>query len=198
MEDLGPNVDLSIEMITKKLAMLLAVLSGVRGQSISLLDSVNMTLDKGKRVSFRIADKIKTSRPGKHADELVFIAFPHDPNICVVNTLEHYLDKTAIRRKGIDALFVTHGKPHGAAARSTITRWLREIMTNAGIDMNIFKAHSVRTASVSSVVSRLPLATILKTGGWTRETTFTKFYKKPVIHEGAMQEAIMKGRKAKN
>ncbi len=47
-----------------------------------------MTLDKGQRVSFRIAYNIKTSRPGKHTDELTFIAYPQDPNICMVNTLE--------------------------------------------------------------------------------------------------------------
>ncbi len=99
------------------------------------------------------------------------------------------------RKKGVNALLLTHGKPHGPAARSTVTRWLKEVMTDAGIDMEMFSAHSVRSASVSSVSSRLPLATILKTGGWTSETTYSRFYKKPIIEEGALQKAIMTQRK---
>ncbi len=195
LNGLGPSEDLSVELLTKKLVMLLAVLSGVRGQSIFLWGKENMSLTDD-RVAFRIGDPTKTSRPGKHVPEIVYLAFPNDKNVCVVNTLQVYIRKTeSRRRKDVKQLILTHGKPHGPAARSTITRWLKEIMVAAGIDMNMFTAHSVRAAAVSSVSSRLPLATILKTGGWTSESTYSRFYKKPIVEEGALQVAIMTQRK---
>ena len=72
-----------------------------------------------------------------------------------------------------------------------LAHWLKEVMTAVGIDMFIFKAHSVRTAAVTW----LPLLTILRTGGWTQETTFSKFYNKPVITEGALQKSLLDARK---
>ena len=76
-----------------------------------------------------------------------------------------------------------------------LAHWLKEVMTAVGIDMFIFKAHSVRTAAVSAVATRLPLLTILRTGGWTQETTFSKFYNKPVITEGDLQKSLLDARK---
>ena len=75
-----------------------------------------------------------------------------------------------------------------------ITRWLRETMEAAGIDMSIFSAHSVRSATVSNAYTstRLPLTTILRTGGWTSESTFSKFYNKPIANAGTVQKEIMK------
>ncbi len=198
LRSLGPSDKLSMELLTKKLVMLLACLSGVRGQSIFLLAKSNMTLTD-TRVSFRIGDLTKTSKPGKHVPEIVYLAYPHDETLCVVSTLKIYLVKTESRRnENVKSLLLTHGKPYGPAARSTITRWLKEVMISAGIDMSIFSPHSIRSASVSSVSSRLPLTTILKTGGWTSETTFSRFYDKPVVEEGALQKAIMTQRLVKD
>ena len=66
-----------------------------------------MTLDKGVGVSFRSGELGKTSRPGHHAEEMVFLAYPYDINVCLVNALEHYLDRTESGRVGIKFILIT-------------------------------------------------------------------------------------------
>ncbi|MPC46370.1 hypothetical protein E2C01_040089 [Portunus trituberculatus] len=46
-------------------------------------------------------------------------------------------------------------------------------MQSAGIDLNIFSPHSTRSASTSKAALKLPLATVISTVGWSRESTFT-------------------------
>ncbi len=171
--------------------MLLAILSGVRGQVIHAL-SLDSMFKEDLLVTFRIDKPMKTSKPGKHIKPLVFKAYPHDADLCVLSCLNEYIVRTEpIRKKGCDQLLITHGKPNGPAARSTVTRWMTEVMTAAGINMAIFSSHSVRTAAVSAVSTRLPLSTILKSGGWTSATTFSKYYNKPVVKQCELQDAIL-------
>ena len=54
-------------------------------------------------------------------------------------------------------------------------------MNAAGIDTNKFKPGSTRAASSSKAAEAgVPMDTILQAGGWSRQTTFTKFYKKTI------------------
>ena len=49
------------------------------------------------------------------------------------------------------------------------------------LDVSIFSAHSNRTASTSdSVNAQLPLAGILKSGGWSNARTIAEHYNKPI------------------
>ena len=54
------------------------------------------------------------------------------------------------------------------------------MLRNAGIDTEIFKAHSVRGAS-TSMAARLGVTveTILEAADWSSESVFQKFYYKP-------------------
>ena len=49
------------------------------------------------------------------------------------------------------------------------------MLQKAGINVNIFGAHSVRTAS-NSAVKRLSLDMIMSEAGWSNASTFEKFY----------------------
>ena len=75
-------------------------------------------------------------------------------------------------------LFISFVAPYKDVCKDTISRWMRTIMTASGIDTYFFKPHSVRLASVSTVSDNgLPLATILRTAGWSNQCTFRKnFY----------------------
>ena len=47
----------------------------------------------------------------------------------------------------------------------------------SGIDVTLFKAHSVRSASTSALYSRgANLSEILQMANWSNETTFNKLY----------------------
>ena len=68
-------------------------------------------------------------------------------------------------------------------------------MTDAGIDMSKFKAHSTRAAAVSKVpLSGLSVIEIAKLGDWSNATTFFKFYKKEIqvpSSESTVQDSIL-------
>ena len=65
--------------------------------------------------------------------------------------------------------------------KDTIARWLRITMQMAGINTEVFKAHSIRGASTSKCHSlHVPVETILKHARWTNATIFAKYYKKTV------------------
>ena len=62
-----------------------------------------------------------------------------------------------------------------------MARWIRSTLQDAGIDVSVFSAHSSRTASTPySVNAQLPLADILKAGGWSNARTFAEHYNKPI------------------
>ncbi len=169
----------------------MAILSGVRGQSLFLLDVHNMTIDPDF-VSFRIADVTKTSRPGNHVQELRFRAFPTMRRLCVVYYIKVYLART-LNVRWTSSFFVLYGNNVGkAASRDTIRRWLRDVLVEAGVDMGIFTPHSTRSASTSAARSCVSMATILRTAGWLTASTYQKFYKKPISKSCAFQEGLMR------
>ena len=60
---------------------------------------------------------------------------------------------------------------------STIARWLRTCLSEAGIDTGIFKTHSVRGAASSKPVAvGVTTADILQATDWSSVNTFQKFY----------------------
>ena len=67
-------------------------------------------------------------------------------------------------------------------SRSTISRWVKIIMKEAGINVAKFKPHSTRSASTSRVSAcSVPLDQIMFSAGWSSATTFARFYNKPIL-----------------
>ena len=99
--------------------------------------------------------------------------------MCPVHSLEEYLARTKPLRKDTQ-LFISIIKPHGPVTSSTVARWLKEVLSNAGIDTSIFKAHSVRGASTSMAAKMgVTVETILGAADWRSESVFRKFYYRP-------------------
>ena len=172
LKGLSPVSTIPIKSLIHKLVMLMLLLSGQRGQTIHLLDTSNMTLSQGY-AKFAIGDALKTTRPGHHLDELHFRAYAPDRRLCVHTALKAYLEQTLDNRGKETKLFISLKKPHKAITLDT--------MKDAGINLAIFAPHSTRAASASKAArSKLPLATILRAAGWYRETTFSKYYQKPI------------------
>jgi hypothetical protein len=193
LKSLSPVKDVTLKFLTWKLVMLILMLSGQRGQSVHLFDLRNISLTSSM-ASFRVGEPIKQSRPGYHLGEVAFKAYALDRRLCVVTVLKEYLKRTEPLRAGTSRLLITYQKPHHAASRDTIRRWTRETLIAAGIDMSIFKPHSTRSASTCSAKSKIPLSTILKTVGWSRESTFRNYYDKPVDRKFDFQSAVLDSR----
>ena len=72
---------------------------------------------------------------------------------------------------------VTHRKPHKATHKDTIARWVKELMTEAGVDTSVYKAHSCRSSSASAAKRIcIPIEDILRKGNWSNANTFLQYY----------------------
>ena len=79
-----------------------------------------------------------------------------------------------------------------SSIKRTISRWLKRAMQAAGVDTSIFTAHSVRSASTSkAALSQVSIKTILATAGWSRATTFSRYYERPIVDAHTFSDAIM-------
>ena len=77
-------------------------------------------------------------------------------------------------------LLLSFRKPHGKVSSCTVSRWIREVMTNAGIDTSIFKGHSARGAATSrAAISGVSSEDIMKMADWSNNNTFKRFYYRP-------------------
>ena len=88
--------------------------------------------------------------------------------------LDEYVARTEpIRSSDHTSLFRSYSKPHHAVCQSTISRWVKTVMKEAGIDTESFKPHSARVASTSAAFRKgIPLETIMAAAGWSAGRTF--------------------------
>ena len=65
--------------------------------------------------------------------------------------------------------------------KSTISRWIKEVMALAGIDVSHYKALSSQGASASAARRKVAfIPQILQTGDWSNLGTFQRFYERPL------------------
>lgn len=190
IESLGPNNILSTIQLARKLVMLMLLVSGQRGQALHVLDIRNMSVSPS-RVSFRIGDLLKTSRPGDHFSAMSFDAYLPNKMLCVYTTILCYLRRTSDVRGNITGLFLTTRPPFKVASRDTLRRWTKDVTCSAGLDLNMFSPHSTRSSASSKAALSLPLSTIVATVGWANDSTFGKYYKKPIGDSTHFAEAIL-------
>ena len=192
----SPATNLSLKLLTLKLVMLVALVTAQRSQTIHKLKLDCLKLTSSKAV-FQIADLLKHSRPGNIGQVITLKAYPADKRLCVCHYLKSYIKATKIHRSanGVheNQLFISYRRPYGPVSKDTIARWIRVVMQKAGIDTDYFKPHSTRSASSSAASSSgVSVAKILKTVGWAKEATFSKYYKKPIVtHENNMAQKVL-------
>ena len=65
---------------------------------------------------------------------------------------------------------------------STVSRWMKEILKETGVDVDVLKGHSKRSASTSKAcLSGISVDDILSRGSYSNESTCQKFYHKQVL-----------------
>ena len=112
--------------------------------------------------------------------------------LCVVELLTAYIERTASLRKSTKQLLIFYVAPHGPASKDTISRWIRQTMKDAGINTSVFKPHSTWVAATSTAkAANVPIHEIMNTAGWRSDSTFAKFYDRPVKNESNFAEAIL-------
>ena len=190
LKSLGANGSLSLLSLSRKLVVLMRLLSGERGQTLLALDVTRMVF-LGDSVTFHISDLLKTSRPTWHKNVVVFSAFPHDIDLCVITALRHYLRITSPLRGGVTQLFFISRRPYCPASGGTLSAWTKSVLSMSGVDTGVFAAGSTRPASTSRAHESLSVDVIMKAVGWTQRSTFATFYHKPISSVG-YSEAILR------
>ncbi|XP_031340928.1 uncharacterized protein LOC116169038 [Photinus pyralis] len=186
------NEKIPLELLTQKLAVLLALATGQRIQTLSLIEIHNILI-RADKVEIKIPRRIKTSAPNRSQPFLTLPFFVHDPQVCVASTILKYLEKTKKVRGNCVFLFVTCKKPFHKATTQTIGRWIKIILSKSGLDTNIFKAQSTRHASTSAAARKgLNFDTIRLAAGWTKNSeTFARFYNRVLVNNEQFINAVL-------
>lgn len=194
LESCFPNDVISLELLTQKLSMLMALVTAHRVQTLSLIEVQNIETSE-KEIRIKVPARIKTSGPNRYQPLLILPFFQSKPKICAASTLNCYLNRTAALRQGgkLSRLFLTYKKPYKEATSQSISRWIRLVLDKSGINTSIFTAHSTRHASTSAAVNRgINIDTIRKTAGWTASSdVFAKFYNRPLMRLNNFADAII-------
>ena len=116
--------------------------------------------------------------------------------MCVCETLKKYIARTeefrnsAIQEDG--KLLLSFIKPHKYVTRDTVARWIRTVLSLSGIDSSQYSAGSVRPAAASKAKAMaVPIEHIMARAGWSRASTFAKFYDKEIVQSHDLfQDAV--------
>ena len=172
LQSQGQSETLSLKMLTLKSVFLLAITRPARSADLSQLDTSRMRSD-ANGVSFLPSALAKQSRQGRPVEPFYFPSFPANTILCPVQTLSVYLNRTNQLRGKETKLLISFIKPHKAVTSSTVDRWLRTGLELAGINPDIFGAHSTRGASASAAArGGITLEDILKAANWSSESVF--------------------------
>ena len=192
IDTLDTDDNLSLKLLSKKLAFLLAVVAPKRVSEISRLNTQFMKFTQNG-VVFELPGLSKTQKTGK-PKQIVYGKNDENNKLCVIHCLKSYISRTQSKRDNSNdgSLLIMIRKPFRPVSPQTISHWIRDIMNLAGIDTSVFKAHSTRAASSSKASNQgVPLEEILLMADWSGQSTFLKFYSKPLAPESSYSRAVL-------
>ena len=144
---------LSMKNLTLKLIMLMALVSLSRANLLHKLD-LRFTVFKRDGVLFTLPPVRKLCRVTSPPIDITFPAFPQDRRLCILNYLKTYKRRTKsfhqVCKDNPDPLFLSYYRPHRPIASSTVSLWLKYVLKSVGIDVSIYKGHSIGSAAASA------------------------------------------------
>ena len=185
IKELPENDKLSFQALSHKLAMLMALANADRCSDLAALD-LDYMRPQVNGMLFIIPGLTKTRRNGPPL-QAFYPSFTEERQICPVRTLECYQSRSqklrTVQKKGArNPLFLSVRKPHKPVKAATIGHWLKNVMKEAGIDTKVFSAHSTRGASTSKARTvGVSTADILRAANWSSDSTFSRFYCRPIL-----------------
>ncbi|CAG9137876.1 unnamed protein product [Plutella xylostella] len=171
----------NLEICSKKTVTLLVLATGHRAQTICAID-IDLIKIESNVVHIKVAKLVKTSAPNRLQPFIRLPFFNDRPFICPARAVIDYLNMTKSIRKDCKNLFLSYREPYKPVTVSTISRWIKTVLQESGIDINTFSAHSTRHASTSTALKRgVSIDEIRRTAGWTDSSScFARFYNRPV------------------
>ncbi len=191
---LGPDEELSLSALSSKLAMLLALSSLCRVSELASIVRDSIVIDD-EQAKFALSALRKSQR----ASSLQLISLKKLQPVslaCPVATLMHYISVSEPFRVGEKSRLLLLGlrPPRNSVCGSTVARWIKSLLSKAGVDTTVYSAHSTRGASASNAANLgVPTDAILSAGCWKSESTFTRFYRRSVA-SASVASALHGGR----
>ena len=120
---------------------------------IQYLNTEFMAKDKD-RYMFYFSKLHKRWRKGQAPPAITYFAFSEDKSLCVVETLNEYINRSKLWRESNyeKQLLLSSVRPHNAVVSYTISSWLKKTFKQAGINTDLFKAHSQDLLQVQKLV----------------------------------------------
>ncbi len=188
----SPAQSLSFHMLSLKTVMLVLLVTGKRPQIITKLHTDNMSITKNSYKFILEDTDLKEGRRGYKPDRVELRKYPADKRICIYHYITAYLHRSLEFRGKEKLVFITSVKPFKKVSQDTVSRWIKSVLNHSGIDTTVFTAGSVRSASTSKAKRQgAPVEEVLRAGGWSRVTTFTEFYDRPVRTPGSFAEKVL-------
>ena len=190
LDYLANENDDSLLFLSEKLCLLFLLLSAQRCQTLHLIH-INDIVLHANHITIQTSQLLKQSRPSFHLKPIVLFKYPKNDKLCIVETFKLYLQRTETLRNTLEnKLLISTQSPHKGVTRATVSRWVKSMLTKAGIDAR-FTAHSTRAVATSTAKMKgVPLDKIAKAAGWSNVDTFRRFYDKP-LPDASFQNAIL-------
>ena len=124
LKQTGESSSLQLKELTRKLAMLLALVLARRSSDLARLLAMGVQ-ERKQAVVIPVKELAKQSRPGNAAPSSVVVAsFKANSLLCPVTCLKAYLKRTAgLGPSGCSQLFIAIIRPHRPVQSCTVARW---------------------------------------------------------------------------
>jgi len=177
---LEPLISLSLKDLTLKTVTLLSMCTAHRVQTLAAIERSDIHVGQSG-IEIFISAQIKTSKHGRKQPTLVLPFFDANPSLCAARCVLFYAEKTKSLEND-DKLFRSLTKESKSVTSQTISRWIKHALKNAGINTNVFGAHSVRHAATSHALKQgVSIDTIRERAGWSENSSvFARFYNRPI------------------
>ena len=140
----------------------------------------------------------KTQDPSSLAPRFQGFTAPSLPNVrnnrngrllCPVRAVRRYLDHTAAHHPCCEWLFVTTGRSKKEISKTTVSFWLRKMISRAyelsGTEQPVPAPRARETRGIAPSLlfkKNFTVDQVLKAGTWHRHTTFRRHYLRDLAH----------------
>ena len=187
---LDVSSSLDVAVLTCKLATRSALCTCLRASEINSIPFVSVRVT-AENLCFSLGKPRKSQHSGQL--QKFTLTRNQDRKTCPVECMDAYLNQTQdARAKTQDAsLFLSLNAPSRAVTPSTMGRWIKSFLNDAGVDTSRCSAQSTRGAAASSAAAKgMAVDSILRAAHWSSERVFARFYQRP-LPEPNLAETIL-------
>jgi hypothetical protein len=193
---LFPPTDLSFMQLSMKTLALTALATISRSSTLNILSrhwQWKPNPDENQELQlFLYFLPNRMEKTGRNRDGVFVRALSDHPALDPVQHLQHYLQISG-NHSGSSTdisspLWLSTRPPYQPVKPVTLARWFKAAMSGGGIDLEVFKPHSVRAAAAAHArtARSLSLTQVLARGGWKpsadgASAVFLKYYDKNVV-----------------